>query len=449
MLVITHLGDMNMIKNVLPDFQSYLRANSLVTEKYIPFYAHWASKFLAFSRSNNNINHDLMVQKFINFLKSDEKIADWQVNQANNAITLYVHQFKNGSDESSSRTEETKTFSTNSNVIDKLRESLRIKHYAYRTERKYIEWIDDFYLYMNEVKKKKIGSDLMSSDVRDYLSHLAIKKNVAASTQNQAFNALIFFFRNVLNIDLQDLNKAVRAKQGQKLPVVFTAQEIKDIFKHLNGENLLILKLIYGSGLRVMELARLRVKDIDFGGNLIIVRNSKGHKDRSTIFPESIKEHLAEHLKKVEILHKEDLAAKNGEVYLPHALSRKYPNAAKQWHWQYVFPSSNLSVDPRGGKVRRHHKSDKAIRSAMHSAMIKAGIAKHASVHTLRHSFATHLLMKGVNIRIIQELLGHKNIETTMIYLHVIRELNGAPDSPLDMLEDNDEGEDKNENNNK
>jgi integron integrase len=292
----------------------------------------------------------------------------------------------------------------------------------------------DFQSYIKAIKNKDVDTSLESSDVRDYLGHLALKRKVAASTQNQAFNALIFFFRNVLKIDLRDLNKAVRAKRGQKLPVVFTVDEVKEVFSHIEGENLLILKLIYGSGLRVMELTRLRVKDVDFGSNLIIVRNAKGDKDRSTIFPESIKTQLRNHLQKVEILHEEDLASGYGDVYLPHALSRKYPNAAKEWHWQYVFPSSNLSVDPRSGRIRRHHKSDKAIRSSMHSALKKTSIPKHASVHTLRHSFATHLLLKGVNIRVIQELLGHKNIKTTMIYLHVIRELNGAPDSPLDDL---------------
>jgi hypothetical protein len=193
-----------MKKNVLTEFQEYLRSNSLVQEKYIPFYAQWARKFLAFSTSNNNLSHDLMVQKFINYLKSHEKIADWQANQANNAITLYVHQFKNRNERFSSRVEEKIACTAISNVIDKLREAIRIKHYAYRTERKYIEWIEDFYLYMKQAKKKGIDSNLKSSDVRDYLSHLALKKRVAASTQNQAFNALIFFFRNVLKIDLQD-----------------------------------------------------------------------------------------------------------------------------------------------------------------------------------------------------------------------------------------------------
>jgi integron integrase len=423
------------MKNILPEFQNYLRSNSLVTEKYIPFYAHWARSFLSFSKNCNNLSNELQIQKFLDFLEGQKNISDWQVTQAHNAVILYVNQFLN-----------TKVPSDNSGetaltvvpvVMEQLRQALRIKHYAYRTELKYIDWIKDFYSYLENKKMKNPEGSIDSSDVRDYLSYLALKKRVAASTQNQAFNALIFFFRHVLKIDLRDLNKAVRAKRGQKLPVVLTSEEVKEVFSHMKGENLLIVKLIYGSGLRVMELVRLRVKDIDFGSNLILVRNAKGDKDRSTLFPESVKPQLKNHLDKVNALHRYDLASGYGEVYLPNALSRKYPNAGKEWHWQYVFPAPKLSVDPRSGKVRRHHKSDKAIRRAMHSALKKTVIPKHASVHTLRHSFATHLLMKGVNIRIIQQLLGHKNIETTMIYLHVIRELNGAPDSPLDDLLDN------------
>ena len=432
---------------VLPEFQKYLHSKRLVHEKYIRFYAHWASIFLAFSKNNGNLSHDLQAQKFLDYLRSQKEIADWQVKQADNAVQLYVNQFLDSSKSPSDpiQPRETKNISVSSKIIEEMREALRIKHYAYRTELVYLDWIKDFYAYIKNVKKKDLHSSLDSADVRSFLSHLALKKMVAASTQNQAFNALIFLFRHVLKIELRDLNKAVRAKRGQKLPVVFTVEEVKDIFKHIKDENLLILKVIYGSGLRLIELARLRVKDIDFGSKLIIVRNAKGDKDRSTILPESVKSQLKLQLEKVRELHKEDLAAAHGEVYLPNALARKYPNAAKEWHWQYVFPSSNLSVDPRSGKIRRHHKSEKAIRSAMHSALKKTGIAKHASVHSLRHSFATHLLMKGVNIRIIQQLLGHKNIETTMIYLHVMRELTGAPDSPLDSLDEDGEIENEKE----
>lgn len=426
-----------MRKNILPEFQEYLRSKSLVNEKYIPFYAHWASKFMLHSEDYGHLSQDLQIQKFLDYLRDQQNTSDWQVRQADNAVTLYINQFQTKGNPSFPRS--SKPASGSSKIIEEMREALRIKHYAYRTELKYIEWAEDFYSYMKNIKKKKPDSNLGSSDVRDYLSHLALKRRVAASTQNQAFNALIFLFRHVLKVDLQGLNKAVRAKRGQKLPVVFTVEEVKKIFQCLKRENLLIMKVIYGAGLRLMELARLRVKDIDFGSRLIIVRNAKGDKDRSTLLPESVTPELKQHLENVKKIHEDDLSSGYGEVYLPNALARKYPNAAKQWHWQYVFPSSNLSVDPRSGKARRHHKSERAIRNAMSSALKQTGIAKHASVHTLRHSFATHLLMKGVNIRMIQQLLGHKNLETTMIYLHVMKELSGAPDSPLDSLSEDSE----------
>jgi len=425
-----------MKKITLPKFQEFLRSTSLVKEKYIPFYANWARKFLTFSENQGNLSHDIQVRKFLDLLRGHQNISDWQVRQAENAVQLYVNQFMEGRKWPSSSTplEKNGNPSTISQILSYMREALRIKHYAYRTEIAYLEWVEKFYTYTINVKKTDAPGGWDSVDVRNYLSHLALKQKVASSTQNQAFNALIFLFRHVLKADLKDLNKTVRAKRGQRLPVVFTIDEIQKLFKSVNGENLLILKLIYGSGLRVMELVRLRVKDVDFGSNLIIVRNAKGDTDRSTILPESVKSELKLHLEKVKKMHEKDVASGLGEVYMPDALARKYRTAAQEWHWQYVFPSAGLSADPRGEKIRRHHKSEKAIQSAMSITLRKSGIPKHASVHTLRHSFATHLLMKGVNIRVIQELLGHKNIETTMIYLHVIRELNGAPESPLDHL---------------
>ena len=237
-----------------------------------------------------------------------------------------------------------------------------------------------------------------------------------------------------MKTDLTDLGKTVRAKRGPKLPVVLSVEEVQELFKSVKGKELLMLKLLYGAGLRLMELVRLRVKDIDFDSNLIFVRSGKGDKDRRTMLPESIKSRLARHLDDVKVLHEKDLAAGYGEVYLPDALERKYPNAAKQWCWQYVFPSSKLSIDPRSGKIRRHHISGKTVQNAMRKAVKRAGIPKHATVHTLRHSFATHLLMNGVNIREVQELLGHKNVETTMVYTHVMREMANIPESPLDRL---------------
>lgn len=270
--------------------------------------------------------------------------------------------------------------------------------------------------------------------MKEYLSYLAIKKNVSSSTQNQAFNALLFLYRHILGIEVNGMENTVRAKRGPKLPVVLTVNEVEKIFKLVEGTHLLFIQLLYGSGLRLMELARLRVQDIDFEMNNITVRDGKGNKDRFTILPDYVKTQLKEHLEKVRKLHEKDLKDGYGEVYLPDALERKYPKAGKEWRWQYIFPSARLSVDPRSGKIRRHHISEKAIQSAVANAVRKAGIHKHATVHTLRHSFATHLLLNGVNLREIQELLGHKNINTTMIYTHVVRNMSNQPKSPLDIL---------------
>ena len=257
---------------------------------------------------------------------------------------------------------------------------------------------------------------------------------MSASTQNQAFNAILFLFRHVLCKDMGNMAETVRAKRGQKLPVVLSVEEVKQLLSCLTGRDLLIAGLLYGSGLRLMELARLRVKDVDMDLNTLTVRSGKGDKDRTTILPAAVKDQLKNHLSEVKNLHESDLSNGHGEVHLPDALGRKYPNAGKEWAWQYVFPASNLSVDPRAGKVRRHHISDTAIQDVIKKAIRKAGIPKFATVHTLRHSFATHLLMNGVNIREVQELLGHKNVETTMIYTHVLRDMSHAPKSPLDVL---------------
>jgi integron integrase len=289
-------------------------------------------------------------------------------------------------------------------------------------------------IHQKQKKKDVRPAGFDSGDVRDFLSYLALTKRVSSSTQNQAFNALLFLFRDVLKKELSDLSKTVRAKRGQRLPVVLSVEEVKEIFKHVEGTDLLVLQLLYGSGLRLMELARLRVKDIDFSASLVFVRNSKGDKDRTTMLPESVTASLRSHLERVKVIHEKDLSLGYGEVFLPDALERKYPNAARDWHWQYIFPSSKLSVDPRSGKIRRHHINEKTVQNAVKEAVKKSGIAKHASVHTLRHSFATHLLMNGVNIREIQNLLGHKHLETTMIYTHVIRDMVSVPRSPLDNL---------------
>jgi integron integrase len=420
---------------ILPEFQDFLLSRSLVPAKNAPFYAHWVSRFLGFSNRNQDLGSDLMVQKFLNQLKTQKKIADWQIKQAEEALKLYFHHFPDGKNSVISPDVPQKKPMDVSKVLSDMRQAIRIKHYSYSTERSYLEWAERFMDYTSKVKKKDVRvAGLDTVDVKDFLSYLALTRKVSSSTQNQAFNALLFLFRDVLKKELGDLSKTVRAKRGQKLPVVLSQEEVQSMFKHVKGLNLLILQLLYGSGLRLLELARLRVKDLDFSQNLIFVRGSKGDKDRTTILPQMVKDILKGHMDEVKLLHDKDLAGGYGEVYLPDALERKYPSAAKEWGWQYVFPSSKLSVDPRSGKIRRHHITEKTIQNAMKEAMKKAGIVKHASVHTLRHCFATHLLMNGVNIREIQNLLGHKHVETTMIYTHVVRDMVNVPQSPLDSL---------------
>lgn len=426
-----------MLDNILPEYQKYLILNKLVPEKNIQFYALWVSKFLSFSNRNDNIVFENRMNKFLELLSGDEAIKDWQIAQAETALNLYVNNFLKGNKslidpDCNSKNSRLDGFNS---IINKLRELIRLKHYSYSTEQTYIEWAKKFHKYILESKENKFEIDKLSSnDVQNYLSHLALKQRVSSSTQNQAFNALVFLFKNVLGIELNGLNDTVRAKRGQKLPVVLTVEEVQELFKHIEGKNLLIIQLLYGSGLRLMELARLRVKDIDFNSNLLFVRSGKGDKDRSTILPEFVKKDLKLYLDKVKTLHDKDIKEGYGEVYLPNALERKYPNASKDWGWQCVFPAERLSVDPRSGKIRRHHISDKTIQNIVREGVRKAGIIKSATVHTLRHSFATHLLMNGVNIREVQDLLGHKKLETTMIYTHVMRDMSNAPKSPLDML---------------
>ncbi|GAB6888430.1 hypothetical protein JCM13304A_19290 [Desulfothermus okinawensis JCM 13304] len=279
---------------------------------------------------------------------------------------------------------------------------------------------------------KKEPSHLQGSDLRDFLTHLAVEKKVSASTQNQALNALVFFFRHVLKKDVADQLSAVRARERRRLPVVLTPREVKEIFRHMSGVQKLMAMLIYGCGLRLQECVRLRVKDLDIEQNAVIVRSGKGDKDRVTVLPETLKDGLIRHLAQVRSLYEKDRKEGINGVWLPHALERKYPNAGKEWAWFWVFPAKSLSVDPQKLVVRRHHVHPNSLQKAFKSAVSRAGIPKNASVHTLRHSFATHLLEKGYDIRTVQQLLGHKNLQTTMIYTHVARKDLLRVKSPLD-----------------
>lgn len=324
-----------------------------------------------------------------------------------------------------------KDISHSPKLLDQVRDVIRLKHYSIRTEQAYLGWIKRYILFHGKRHPKDMGAD----EVTRFLTHLAVNGNVAASTQNQALNALLFLYREILKVELPWLDSLQRAKKPARLPVVLTRDEVRRLLASLDGTTWLIVALIYGGGLRVMESLRLRVKDIDFHYQQLIIRDAKGQKDRVTTLPKSLVDPLQRQLDRVKLLHQRDLREGFGRVYLPYALERKYPNANREWGWQYVFPSAQRSKDPRSNAVRRHHVTDSAIQKAVRNAIRAAEIIKPASVHTLRHSFATHLLEDGYDIRTLQELLGHADVNTTMIYTHVLQKGGRGVRSPLDRLE--------------
>jgi integron integrase len=313
-------------------------------------------------------------------------------------------------------------------LLDQVREQIRLRHYSIRTEQAYVSWIKRYILFHD----KKHPKDMDKAEIEAFLTYLAKDLNVSSSTQNQAFNALLFLYNQVLHKSLDDKINAIRAKKPRRLPTVMTNEEAMKVVKGLSGSNKLMAKRLYGSGLRLMECLRLRVKDIDFGMNQIMVRDGKGKIDRVTLLPESAKLKLIEHLERVKTFHEKDLSQGYGKVYLPYALSRKYPNANRDWGWQYIFPSKSLSKDPRTGEIRRHHIHENSLQKAVRKAVRLARIIKPVSCHTFRHSFATHLLEDGYDIRTVQELLGHKDVSTTMIYTHVLKKGGKAVRSPID-----------------
>jgi integron integrase len=313
-------------------------------------------------------------------------------------------------------------------LLDCVHAVARMRHLSLGTGRAYSDWIKRFILFHKKRHPKEMGTD----EIRLFLSYLAVDGNVAASTQNVALCSLLFLYRDVLGVELPYVDGIQRAKRPARIPVVFTRAEAAALLSHLSGTYRLIAGLLYGSGLRLMEALRLRVKDLDFGYMEILVRDGKGEKDRRTILPRPLVEPLRQQLDGVKVLHEQDLREGFGDVYLPYALARKYPNAAREWAWQYIFPSSKLSVDPRSGVTRRHHASSDSVQREVKRAIRAASIMKHGGCHTLRHSFATHLLEDGYDLRTIQELLGHSDVRTTQIYTHVLNKGGRGVRSPLE-----------------
>jgi integron integrase len=315
-------------------------------------------------------------------------------------------------------------------LLDRVRDRIRFKHYSLRTEQAYVDWIKRYIRFSGNCHP----SALSTVDVERFLTHLAAEAGVAQSTQNQAHSALLFLYRDVLGHDVRWLANVPRARAPATLPVVLTPAEVSRLLKAIAGTHRLFGALLYGTGMRILEAARLRVKDVDLVRREIVVRDGKGAKDRVTVLPDRIVPVLRRHLAAVRASHRADLERGRGSVWLPFALERKYPGASREWSWQYVFPADRLAIDPKSGVLRRHHVSEQSFQRAMREALRRSGVDKLATPHTLRHSFATHLLESGSDIRTVQELLGHSDVRTTMIYTHVLNRGGRGVVSPLDRL---------------
>ncbi|MEW6594822.1 MAG: integron integrase [Thermodesulfobacteriota bacterium] len=388
------------------------------------FYGIWAVRFVAFRGGDEAApvdGHEL--EAFSRSLATTHE--EWQIRQAGDAVRLYSFFLQSQEDGISTPDQNTTDLL---GLEEKMRRVVRLRHLSLATERTYIGWLRQFLVWCGDCAT----GDLDGAKVTAFLTHLAVEKKIAKATQSQAFNALLFLFRNVLGLELDVSSLAVRAKRGQRLPVVLSRQEIAALFAQLDGVYLLMARLIYGCGLRLNECLALRVKDVDFAQGCLIVRAGKGDKDRRTVLPESLVEELQRHLRDVRHLYEQDRSNDTPGVALPGALERKYPNAGKEWGWFWVFPARALSVDPRSQVVRRHHVFPDTLQRQIKNAARRSGLAKQVSVHTLRHSFATHLLENGYDIRTIQELLGHSKLQTTMIYTHVTSKNRLGVRSPLD-----------------
>jgi len=425
---------MRELESSLQQFGEFLLKAQLVQETAAPHFVRWVRRFLSRPALDEPVADQ--VRRFCEELERSGGCADWQVRQAEQALRIYFVNFLKRTDwhrRPISTVVDEHGRTSPLAALEQLRTRLRTRHYSYRTECTYADWVRRFLDYVAEqqgVPHPRVESE----SVRDYLAHLAVRQRVSASTQNQAFCAMLFLCREVLGVNVEGLSPGVRAKRGEHLPVVLSIPETVALLGAMSGTPRLMASLIYGGGLRVSECCELRVKDLDFDQGLVFVRSGKGDKDRSTLLAEVGREELRAHLRESEALHRADRQAGLAGVWMPDALDRKFPNAGRELGWFWVFPSRTLSTDPRAGLVRRHHLSDSMIQKAVRTAALEARIHKPVSVHTLRHCFATHLLLNGVDIRQIQEYLGHANVETTMIYTHVVKELRNPARSPLDTL---------------
>jgi integron integrase len=418
---------MNRIEKAAEEYASFLKQKNIVESRHIPWYSQWVKKFLLFAQKHSKIGFDNTLSKFLDQLDSQSDSEMWQLRQASHAISIYYYQFrKNAAITGSSDTPQ-----NSEKIIEQLTKIMKTRHYAPTTLKTYLSWSRQFLAYLDETQSNYPPGE---HDLKNFLSHLAIRRKISASTQNQAFNALLILFREIFHVELHNMANSIRAKKGRHLPEVLSTKEVSLLIANTPEKHRLMIQLLYGAGLRLNELLTLRIRDVDFDLQQICIRRGKGDKDRITLLPYSLVPKLKKQKDYALKMHANDLENGLGEAPLPNALIRKYPHAGKEPGWQYFFPSSRLGPHPETGLIHRYHIYDKTIQRIVKVAAKNAGIIKKTTPHTLRHSFATHLLMQGVNIREIQELLGHSNIETTMKYTHAMRTLQNNIHSPLDKL---------------
>jgi len=433
-------------------FQSCVEENRVGPDRSV-HYVRWAQEFVRFQpdkRLRDRSRDD--IDAFLTDLRQRPRIGAWQVKQAEHALKILYEIFlpdyvpDSKPSPAPGKKEERQTGSLRPDerdrvipgeverlflpLITSLKREIRSRHYSIRTETAYVDWVRRFIAFHRYADPRRIDA---TTAVKDYLDYLAVHREVAASTQNQALNALVFFYNNALQIRFGEMETFVRAKRPQRLPEVMTRDEVESLLSHMEGVNGLMAGLMYGGGLRLMECVRLRVMDLDFARHQIMVRDGKGQKDRVTMLPVRFAGPLQGHLARVKALYQEDRAKGVPGVYIWPAMARKYPRAASEWKWQYVFPAKSLSVDPRSGQVRRHHLNEGLVQKAVKEAADNTGLNRRISCHTLRHSFATHLLEARYDIRTVQELLGHADVATTMIYTHVLNRPGLSVRSPADF----------------
>lgn len=416
----------HLVNNRVIDFKKYVLNYKLIDDRDLEASCCWLKEFLLYSFEYKDYSFEQVRDKYIDNKDISEKLKPWRKLQIKDALDIYYFSFR-GEKNGSNKVELTKA--SLHKLLERLREVISIKHYSRSTEKSYCYWANKFSRYFIKVNDRTIPE---SEDVKNYIIHLATVVKVSASSQNQAFNAILFFLKEVLFITVEGLQRSVRAKKGERVPVVLSKEEVKQLFFFIDKKYLFMVKFMYGSGLRINELLNIRIKDIDLDQGILSVKRAKGDKDRRTIISKTILTDIEAQINRVKELHDLDLKNGYGEAFIPGTLSKKYPDIGYELGWQYLFPSDKIAMFE--GKVRRFPIYSRGLSNAIKSAKKAAGITKYVTSHTLRHSFATHLLIDGVDIRDIQELLGHKSLETTMIYTHVKLDRRTGPVSPLETL---------------